>query len=219
MHCIIIGLGPGIGMALAHRFGCEGYSLSLMARRPETLNAACTELAAKGITAKSYPADAGKVEPLRQAIAAAIAAGGTPDLLIYNAAAVTPKPASLLEPEQLLRDFSTGVAGAMVAAQAVLPAMRAARKGSILFTGGGFAFEPMPNLASLGIEKAAIRNLAFALAKELAPEGIHAGTVTVGGMVKPGTPFAPELIAEEFWKLHNQPAGTFEREIVYRPQS
>lgn len=219
MHCIIIGLGPGIGMALAHRFGREGYSLSLVARRPEALGAACTELAAKGIGAKSYPADAGKVELLRQAIAQAIAANGTPDLLIYNAAAVTPKPASLLEPEQLLRDFSTGVAGAMVAAQAVIPAMRAARKGSILFTGGGFAFEPMPNLASLGIEKAAIRNLAFALAKELAPEGIHIGTVTVGGMVKPGTPFAPELIAEEFWKLHNQPAGAFEREIVYRPQS
>lgn len=218
MHCVIIGVGPGISFAAAQRFGREGYRISLIARRSEAMANQVSTLAGSGIIANGYAADAADIGALQKSMAQAIADSGQADVLLYNVAAVTPKPASALEPEQLVRDFRAGVVGALAAAQIVIPAMRAARKGSILFTGGGFAFEPMPNLASLGIEKAAIRNLTFALAKELAPEGIHVGTVTVGGMVKPGTPFAPELIAEEFWKLHKQPAGAFEREIVYRPQ-
>ena len=62
--------------------------------------------------------------------------------------------------------------------------------------------------------KAGIRNLAFSLFAELKDAGIHAATVTIGGLVKPGTAFDPDQIAEAYWTLHVQPKGSFERELV-----
>ena len=39
--CVVVGVGPGIGQAVARRFGREGYSLGLIARKKESL-AGCT---------------------------------------------------------------------------------------------------------------------------------------------------------------------------------
>lgn len=217
--CIIVGVGPGIGAALARRFGQEGYAVGILARRKLELTTISTTLGSAGIKVLPVVADAADPSALQAGISQVSAAYGPPDVLIYNAVAVTPKTASQLDPEKLVSDFRTGVVGALVATQAVLPAMRTAGRGTLLYTGGGFAFEPLPTLASLGIEKAALRNLVFSLAKELTPEGIHAATVTIGGMVKPGTALAPDLIAEAFWKLHSQAPAEFEREVVLRPQA
>jgi len=217
--CLVIGVGPGVSAAVARRFGREGYQLGLVARRDQSLSKIAGELAGAGIKAKTFAGDAADNAGLDQTIRKAIAEIGSPRVLVYNAAAVTMKTPSQLSPDQLLRDFQVGVVGALTAIQAVLPAMRANKTGTILLTGGGFAFEPMPNLASLGIEKAGIRNLAFSLAKELAPEGIHVATITIGGVVKAGTPFDPDRIAEEYWKLHVQPSDAYQREIVFRPES
>jgi NAD(P)-dependent dehydrogenase (short-subunit alcohol dehydrogenase family) len=115
-----------------------------------------------------------------------------------------------------MADLQVSVGGALAAVQAVLPAMRARGRGTLLLTGGGFAFEPMPPMASLGAGKAALRNLAFSLHADLAPAGIHAGTVTICGTVKPGTAFDPDRIADSFWALHAQPAGSFEREVMVK---
>jgi NAD(P)-dependent dehydrogenase (short-subunit alcohol dehydrogenase family) len=52
------------------------------------------------------------------------------------------------------------------------------------------------------MEKAALRNLTFSLAEELAPLGIRVGTVTILGAVAPGTMFDPARIAEVFYALH-----------------
>ena len=44
---------------------------------------------------------------------------------------------------------------------------------------------------------------------------MHVATVTVAGAVAPGTAFDPDEIAEEYWKLHAQRAGAWEREVPY----
>ena len=40
-------------------------------------------------------------------------------------------------------------------------------------------------------------------------------TVTVGGTVAPGTAYDPDDIAEHYWRLHTQPAGAWEREVLH----
>jgi short-subunit dehydrogenase len=217
--CLVIGAGPGVSAAVARRFGREGFILGLIARREQNLAQVAGTLAEAGIKAKTFVGDEADNTGLDQTIRKAVVEIGAPRVLVYNAAAVTMKPPSQLSPDQLLRDFQIGVVAALTAVQAVLPGMRSRKAGTILLTGGGFAFEPMPNLSSLGIEKAGIRNLAFSLAKELAPEGIHVATVTIGGIVKAGTAFDPDRIAEEYWKLHVQTPDAFQREIVFRPES
>jgi hypothetical protein len=53
-----------------------------------------------------------------------------------------------------------------------------------------------------------LRNLVGSLALELEPKGIRIATVTIFGFVKPGTPFSPERIAEEFFALSQEAPGS-----------
>jgi short-subunit dehydrogenase len=208
-----------MGLAIARRFGREGYSLGLISRREQRLAESTAELGKSGIRSESFAADASDVKALRTAFADIESRLGPPEVLVYNAAGATAANPSSIDAEGLVQDFRVSVVGAVVAAQAVIPAMRARKAGTILFTGGGFAFEPIPVMASLGVGKAAIRNLAFSFAKELESDGIHVATVTIGGVVKPGTAFDPDVIAEEYWKLHQQPAGSRQRESIFRPST
>jgi NADP-dependent 3-hydroxy acid dehydrogenase YdfG len=213
---IIVGMGPGISSAVARRFGREGFNVIAMARRADALKEQVASLDATGISAHAYVADAADPASLAAAIGKATADHGPPSVLVYNAAGVRYKPLAQLSADELNADLRVSIGGALAAAQAVLPGMRAAGAGTLLFTGGGFAFEPMAAMATVGVGKAGIRNLAFSLFADLKDSGIHAATVTIAGMVKPGTPFDPDKIAETYWTLHKQPKGGFEREIVFK---
>ena len=212
----IVGMGPGVSAAVAQRFAREGYAVGAVARNADKLDRQLEPLRDAGVRVASATADAGNVASLRASLAALRAELGDASVLVYNAAGLTYGPLADLSAEQFAADLAVSVVGAFTAAQEVLPAMRAQRSGTILLTGGGFAFEPMPALASLGVGKAAIRNLAFSLHADLKDSGIHAATVTICGMVAPGTPFDPDRIAEAYWALHTQPAGSFERELQFR---
>ena len=183
----IVGMGPGVSAAAARRFGREGYSVAAIARRPEALNAAVTELQNAGLTAAAYPADAGDADALAAALAMVKTELGLVDVLLFNAAGIRHKPLAQLMTGELMADLAVSVGGALTAAQAVLPDMRERGRGTLLFTGGGFAMEPAPDYATVGIGKAALRNLAFSLFADLKDTGVHAATVTIGGFVKTGT--------------------------------
>lgn len=206
----VIGAGPGIGLAIARRFMADGHGAALLSRRADPALAASL-----GPGATAHAVDAGDPKAVAAGLAAVEAARGPIDVLAYNAAAVTPRPPTALPVEQLIADFAVGVAGALAAVQAVAGGMAARGRGTILLTGGGFANRPMAQLASLGIQKAALRNLALSLAEELGPKGIRVGTVTVLGMVKPGTAFDPDRIAEAFHALHVDRTGTLGVELPF----
>lgn len=213
--CALVGIGPGLGLALARRFGREGFRVGLIARREGALASYVEGLEAEGITASAHPADAADPAALGRALAELQATHGPAEVLLYNAARIRSAMPSQVEPEELVADFRVNVAGALAAAQAALPGMKALGRGTILFTGGGLALEPVPQYAALAVGKAGIRSLALSLAKELKGEGIHVATVTICGFIAPGTPFDPDTIAEAFWTLHAQPQGSWEREIVF----
>ncbi|MBC7831777.1 MAG: SDR family NAD(P)-dependent oxidoreductase [Hyphomicrobium sp.] len=212
----VIGMGPGVSAAVARRFAREGFSVAAIARNPDKLAAQVEELAKSGARAEAFSADAGEPGALRAALSSVAARLGEIDVLVYNPVGVHYKPLSELTAEELNADLRLSVGGALAAAQALLPAMKARGSGTLLFTGGGYAFEPTPMLASVGAGKAALRNLAFSLYADLKDGGIHAATVTIGGVVKAQTPFDPDAIAESYWQLHMQPKGSFEREIVFK---
>lgn len=83
--------------------------------------------------------------------------------------------------------YDVDVLGAVVAAQAAAPVLRAAGSGTLLFTSGGFADHPVPALASLSMGKAALRNASTLIAAGVKEDGIHAATVTIAGAVVRGT--------------------------------
>lgn len=214
--CLIVGAGPGIGQAVALAFAREGYDIALSSRNADKLKALQPGIEKAGARSRAYSADAGDEVSLRRLIAQVRRDQGDPEVLVYNPAAHAVGKPTTLSSQQLIADFRVNVAGALVCAQEVAPAMKAKGRGTILFTGGGFAYEPAANYASLSLGKSALRNLTYSLAQELGASGIHVATVTVYGFVQSGTHFDPARIADAYLKLHRQPPGHFQTELVYK---
>lgn len=216
-HCLIIGAGPGIGSALALAFAQQGFNISLMSRTPAKLADTCAEIAKKtGRKLHAFRGDAGVEASLKTSMAHARKEFGDIDVLIFNAASAAMGKPTTIQLDRLCSEFQTNVGGALVAAREVAGAMRRNKRGTILFTGGGFAHEPAAEFASLSLDKAALRSLTYTLAQELGADGIHVATVTVYGFVQTGTRFDPDRIAQAYVNLHQQPKGHFDIETIYK---
>jgi NAD(P)-dependent dehydrogenase (short-subunit alcohol dehydrogenase family) len=215
--CVIVGVGGGLGLALARRFAREGYRIVLCARSETTLEDYAAALALEGIEAHSFPLDAGDPAAVAAVFEQIKTLVGIPEVLIYNAYASHVARPTELSDAALLADFRVNVAGALACVQQVAAPLREHdRVGTILLTGGGLALRPSAPLASLSLGKAALRSLAFALAEELAPDDIHVATVTIAGTIAPGTYFDPDRIAEVYWNLHAQPQADWQTEVLYQ---
>lgn len=214
--CTVIGAGPGVSMAVAKRFGSAGFRVALVSRNVDNVLRFVAALQAGGTEAHGFAGDAGNEASLRKTFHEIHESLGPTEILVYNAFRFHEANPSVLPASQLAADFQVDVVGALVSAQCVIGDMKAAHRGTILFTGGGLALEPESNYSSLAVGKAGMRSLALSLHKELAPFHIHVATVTIGGPVQEGTRFSPDRIAEVYFALHQQPEGKWDREVVYQ---
>jgi NAD(P)-dependent dehydrogenase (short-subunit alcohol dehydrogenase family) len=210
-HLLLIGHGPGSGHGIALAFAQAGFRPSLVSRSPADLS----RLAPLAVPAFQTAADAGDAAGLAQAIRRCVEHHGPVDVLVYNAVAFRMALPSQVSADHLIADFRTNVGGALVAAQAVLPAMRARRSGTILLTGGGWAIYPDAAVASTAIGKAAQRHLALMLAQELAGSGVRAGSLMIMGQVAPGTPFDPAAIGQAMLAMHRRPEDAWNPEVHF----
>lgn len=214
---IIAAVGPSMGLAIARRFAREGFALGLIARDPARLAEHAAELTGIGGPVATAAADLCDLASLKAAFDRLNSELGPAAVLVYNGARWHQVPAMTLDPMVFNADVALSVTGALASAQAVYPAMKAAGAGTILFTGGGLALYPAygAGVASLTAGKSALRGLTYALAGELAPEGIHVATVTIAGTVAPGTAFDPDLVAEAYWAMHAQAPSDWTVETVF----
>ena len=214
--CLIVGAGVGIGQAVAVAFAREGYAIALASRSLDKLRRLQPAIEKAGTSPRLYAADAGDEGALRKLFADVRKDMGDPDVVVFNPAAHGVGKPSAITQEKLCSDFRINVAGALICAQEALPAMKAKGRGTILLTGGGFAYEPAANYASLSLSKAALRNLTFSLAQEYGAFGIHVATVTVYGFVQSGTHYDPARIADAYLRLHKQAPGHFQTEVIFK---
>lgn len=217
MLCTIVGVGSGLGAALARRFADGGCQVALVARSSETTAPIVDALEEAGHDARGFIGDASFPASLDGAFGEIQNWAGDSDVLIYNASAMITGLASELTPERIQLEMNTNLGGAIAAVRNTLPAMRARKSGTIIFTGGGLAIEPYPDWASLGAGKAALRAYSIALYKEVAAEGLRVTNIAICGIIEPDGPFDPGIIADRYWKIHEEPPGSFSREIVYLP--
>jgi len=215
----IIGVGPGLGSALARRFAAGGLDLLLLNRSRPAMLAVVAELSGSQTRVDVRQVDVADREALVEAITAGVAQLGPIAVLIFNAVGFTPEPPTRVNLEALSRDLNVAVVSAVAAVQTALPSLaetvRAGAAATIVITGGGIALYPRAAAGTLPITKAAQRTLAFVLADELKPAGIHVATVTVNGTIGTDPGFTPDRIAETFWTVHAQPADQWEAEIVF----
>jgi NAD(P)-dependent dehydrogenase (short-subunit alcohol dehydrogenase family) len=130
---------------------------------------------------------------------------GRIDVLHYNPVAFRAARPSQLTAQELLEDLAVGTAGLLTAAAAARPLMRAGS--CILATGSLAADRPMASAASLGVQKAALRNLMITLDRDARKDGVRAASVTVRGTIAAGTPFDADRVAAVFVELAAMAAG------------
>lgn len=211
---IIVGVGPGLGMALARAFANDGHDIALVARTADKLAPYVEELTGTGVKAGAYAADAGDPDSLRSTLRLAIDDLGAPEVLLYNAAVLRTDTPLDGDDEGWANALAVDVLGAKVAAETVVPAF-AEGKGTLLFTGGGLAVSPSPEYASLSVGKAALRAYVTTLHDAHAETDIHATSVTIDGGIGGGEDrFEPDAIASRYLALHRQPRSDWSHELV-----
>ncbi|MEV5499310.1 SDR family oxidoreductase [Nonomuraea fuscirosea] len=209
----IVGAGPGMGLAIARTFGSKGYDVALIARNRAKLDDLVGRLTAEGVTAAAFPADVLDDDALTQALQDSAAHFGGIDVLEHS-----PAPSigslSLASPSETDPSNVQGLIdllfySAITATRAVLPAMRAAGAGTLLYTNGGGSVDPLPMLGNVNAAQGALRNWVLNLHKELSGTGIQAAHVAIGVWIGAGGPpgvltAEAEEIAPLYWDLHVQ---------------
>jgi NAD(P)-dependent dehydrogenase (short-subunit alcohol dehydrogenase family) len=118
------------------------------------------------------------------------------------------------------QDWASGTAirvlGARVAANAVLPELRKGR-GSLLFSGGGFALHPSKEYASLSVGKAALRAYVQVLHDQLTGTGVHVTSVMITKGIDSEARFDSAALAQAYVGLHSQPETDWQPELVSSP--
>jgi NAD(P)-dependent dehydrogenase (short-subunit alcohol dehydrogenase family) len=216
-HLLLIGAGPGVGAAVARRFGREAFRATLVSRG-EGLDEVAAGLRDEGMSVSQLVSDVEDLDGYRKALRTLYEAPDAPGVLVYNASLLVPDGILTSTVEHLREAYDVDVVGGIVAAQIAAPVLRAAGSGTILFTGGGFADHPVPALATISIGKAALRAAATLVAAEVGGDGVHAASITIAGQVAPGTAFDANNIAELFWTAHTDEPDKWLAEYRFEPK-
>ena len=210
---VVIGAGPGVSRSVARRFVADGYDVALVGNEEEPVRALAAELEAAGARVRRSVVDITDVPVAHAAIAELGGAFGRVDVLHFNPSAFRQKDPLELGVDELLADVALGVGALLTAVQAARPFMTAGAR--VTVTGSMAADKPWNQAASLGIQKAGVRNLVHSLDTTLEPDGIRAVSVTVRGTLGADGPFTPDLVAEAIHAAATQDEDRWLTEVPY----
>lgn len=196
---LIVGAGPGIGEASAERFGREGWTIVLAARSPRTLDPMVARLIGQGVDAHGLVIDATDPEAVRAGLRTADRLSGGLSAVLYNAAKVRQQDLFSMSDAEIDSDLAVNVTGGLHVIRAAAGLFEG-RRGTILVTGGGLALAPHADWASLGLGKAALRNVVQGLVPALAERNIRIAMATVATLVAPASAEAAG-VADALWSL------------------
>jgi len=223
--CAVVGVGPGNGAALARRFAAEGFAVALLARKTELIQEIASTLAG----ARAYACDVGDAASVQQAFAAIRTEMGNVDVLVYNAGSGVWGNVEEVSAADFETSWRVNTLGAFLTSKEVIPAMKAAKHGSIVFIGATASRRGNVKTAAFAPAKAAQRSLAESMARYLWPSGVHVSIIVVDGVVDlpftrqrmPGKPDAffikPDDVAETAFVLTQQKPSAWSFEVEARP--
>ena len=210
---VVVGAGPGVGASVARRYGREGYAAGLVSLPADDLEKLGQQLQSEGITTGWTPVDVTDHDGLTAAITRFGGFADGIDVLHFNPSAFRQKHPLDLSVDELLEDVALGVGGLLTAVQAARPFMKAGAR--VTATGSMAADQPWNEAASLGVQKAALRNLVQSIDTTLKPDGIRAVSVTVRGTLGKGTPFDADYVADALYAAAHQPEETWRTEVPF----
>ena len=177
--CAVVGIGPGIGEAIARRFSAEGYAVALLARRDDLT----ARLAAELPGARAYACDVADAASVAAAFAGIRADLGEVDVLVHNAGSGVWGDIESVSPEDFERAWRVNALGLFLTAREVIPAMKRRGEGAIVVIGATASRRGVAGTAAFAPAKMAQKGLAESMARHLGPAGVHVALIIVDGAV------------------------------------
>ncbi len=222
---VVVGVGPGIGGALAKRFSADGYAVALLARSRKTSDALARELP----DSRAIECDAGDPDSIAKAFVEVREELGEVEVLLYNAGSGVWGSAEDISLEAFENAWRVNALGALAATKEVVGPMKKKGQGSIVFIGATASRRGNKMTAAFAPAKAAQRSLAESMARSLWPAGIHVSLIIVDGVVdlpttrarmegKPDSFFIqPDGVAATALSLVKQERSSWSFEVEARP--
>lgn len=210
---LVVGAGPGVGGSVARRFGRDGYAVALVGLHESVLGEVGRSLLADGVDARWSAVDITDAEAFTAAVANLGEQAGRIDVVHFNPSAFRQKNPLDLTPRELAADVTLGVGALLTAVQAARPFMSPG--GRVTATGSMAADKPWNEAASLGVQKAGLRNLIHSIDTTLKPDGIRAVSVTVRGTLAREGAFTPDRVAAAIFAAAAQDEGEWRTEVPY----
>lgn len=216
---VLIGSGPGIGVATASLFASNGFSVALLSRDAERLASDAEKVqsaAASGSKISTFAVDASDAAALKSTLKDVAKQMGPPEVVVYNAARVGPSEFGKFTPEELLQDFKLNGVGMYVAAEWAVPHMTQLADAdtdahpSFLLSGSGINYQPFAPFWSLSMMKAAQSNFLKSL-EQMVGDKVHVARIDINGIVSPDAKeCSPTKVAEQHWRLYQQKKSSWE---------
>lgn len=187
---LITGCSSGIGAAAARHFSDQGWNVAATMRNPAD-GAALAKLPGVRILALDVTDD----RSVRDTVAVAAKEFGTIDAVVNNAGFGAFGPFEPASQALIDRQFKTNVFGVFNVVRAVLPGMRAARRGVIVNVTSIGGLLTLPLNSIYHATKFAVDGFSEGLRYELEPFGIAVKVVAPGGVA---TDFAGRSLSVTF---------------------
>jgi 2-keto-3-deoxy-L-fuconate dehydrogenase len=197
---VISGASSGIGLAIAQHFETAGYRV---------YNLDITE----GEVGKTLICDMRDHQAVAGAIAL-ITAEGPIGLMVSNAGRHLSATIENTSEEEFTSLFELNVKGAFSLTQAVIPHMKAAGKGVIIYIGSDQSTIAKPNSCAYNLSKHALASLAKTTALDYAQFGIRSNLVCPGTI---DTPLYQKAIAAYCERTGANPADIHAEEAALQP--
>ena len=182
---IVTGAAHGIGRAIVHRLAAAGAQVWACDILPDELQETvdATEPAMGG-SVQSSVTDVSNLQAVADLASKASARTGRVDILVHSAGGTrgqAGQPLETITQEQWNAIFDVNLKGAFICAQAVVPGMKKAGKGSILLISSGAGLGvSLTGIQAYASSKAGQIGLVRQLSHELGPFGITVNSVAPG---------------------------------------
>lgn len=178
---LVIGASSGIGRAIAEAFAREGMRVMASARRQDRLQQLKEKMQAEGHAIEIHSADAAKAGEMDQLAAITRERFGKIDILVFATGTNTPdRSTRRLRPDIWDNMIQVNLNGAFYATHAVLPEMREAGTGHLIYISSISGIVPDVSGAAYQAGKRGLLGLAHAVRVEEKENGIRTCVVCPG---------------------------------------